>query len=126
MNKAILLGNLGKDPDLTTTQSGKMVAKFSLGVADGYGDKKSTSWHNIVCWEKVAESVGNNLLKGSNVLVEGKITNRSYDGKDGQKKYITEIVANHVEFLTPKRQHDANDPASQFGQDVAPDDEITF
>lgn len=122
MNKCFLIGNLGKDVDLTTTQSGKLVAKFSLGVAEGYGDKKSTSWHNIVCWEKVAESAGNNLAKGSKVLVEGKITNRSYDGKDGQKKYITEIIANHIEFLTPKRQ---NDPASQFGQDV-PEDEPPF
>ena len=125
MNKVFLLGNLGKDPDLLTTQSGKLVAKFSLGVADGYGDKKVTYWHNIVCWEKLAESVGNNLFKGSKVLVEGKITNRSYDGMDGQKKYITEVVAQHVEFLTPKAQRSANDTASQFGQDV-PDDEIPF
>ena len=57
------------------------------------------------------------------MLVEGKITNRSYDGKDGVKRYITEIVANHVEFLTPKRQ---SDPASQFGQDVTPDEEVPF
>lgn len=126
MNRVFLLGNIGKDPEIRTTQSGKLVAKFSLGVAEGYGDKKTTSWHNIVCWEKVAESVGNSLSKGSKVLVEGKITNRSYDGKDGVKRYITEIVANHVEFLTPKRQADPNDAAAQFGHDVAPDEELPF
>lgn len=125
MNKAFLIGNLGKDPELNTTQSGKLVTKFSIGVADGFGDKKSTSWHNIVCWEKLAETAGNSLSKGSKVLVEGKITNRSYDGKDGVKRYITEIVANHIEFLSPKRSEPANDPASQFGQDV-PDDAPPF
>ena len=129
MNKFIGIGNLGKDPDIRTTPSGKMVTTFSVGIADGYGDKKTTTWMNVVCWEKLAETAGNNLFKGSKVLIEGKIQNRSYDGNDGQKKYITEVVANHIEFLSPKQEQrhpSPPDPASQFGHDVAPDDEIPF
>lgn len=122
MNKFIGIGNLGKDPDIRTTPNGKMVASFSIGIAEGYGERKTTTWLNIVCWEKLAEVVGNNLSKGSKVLVEGKIQTRSYDGNDGQKKYITEIVASNIEFLSAKKQ---SDPASQFGNDV-PEDEIPF
>ena len=124
MNKVFLLGNLGKVPEIRTTQSGKMVTSFSLGVQEGYGDKRTTSWHNIVCWEKLAESAGNYLDKGSKVLVEGKLQTRSYEGKDGQKRYVTEIIASHLEFLSKKAQpaDTASDPASQFGQDVAPEE----
>ena len=123
MNRVFLLGNLGKDPEIRTTQSGKMVTSFSLGVQEGFGDRRTTSWHNIVCWEKLAESAGNYLDKGSKVLVEGKITSRSYEGKDGQKRYVTEIIASHLEFLSKKAvQPPADDPASQFGQDVPEDD----
>lgn len=127
MNKWIGIGNLGKDPEVRTTQSGKIVTQFSIGVQDGYGDKKTTTWLNIVAWEKLGETAGNNLFKGSKVLVEGKIQNRSYDGKDGVKRYVTEIIAQHIEFLSPKKQSDPSDVASQFGgHDVNPDDEIPF
>lgn len=127
MNRVILLGNLGKVPEIRTTQSGKMVTSFSLGVQEGYGDKRTTSWHNVVCWEKLAESAGNYLDKGSKVLVEGKLQTRSYEGKDGQKRYVTEIVASHLEFLSKKVQPaDAPADASQFGHDVHPDDCLPF
>lgn len=130
MNRVFFIGNLGKDPDIRTTQAGKMVTQFSLGVADGFGQNKTTTWLTVICWEKLAESAGNNLNKGSKVLVEGRLQIRSFDGKDGQKRYATEIVASHIEYLSPKAQSqqatDNSDPASQFGQDVAPDDEIPF
>ena len=103
-----------------------MVTSFSLGVQEGFGEKRTTSWHNIVCWEKLAESAGNYLDKGSKVLVEGKITSRSYEGKDGQKRYVTEIIASHLEFLSKKAvQPPASDPASQFGKDI-PEDELPY
>jgi len=126
VNKFIGIGNLGKEPEVRTTQTGKMVTQFSIGIQDGYGDNKSTTWLNIVCWEKLAETAGNFPHKGSKVLVEGKVQNRSYEGKDGQKKYITEIVAMHLEFLTPKAQPANQADAGQFGQDVNPDDEVPF
>ena len=128
MNKVFLLGNLSKVPEIRTTQSGKMVTSFSLGVQEGYGDKRTTSWHNVVCWEKIAESSGNYLDKGSKVLVDGKINSRNYEGKEGQKRYVTEIIASHLEFLSKKAVQPTDTPAdaSQFGQDVAPDDEIPF
>ena len=125
MNKVFLLGNLGKDPEIRTTQSGKMVTSFSLGVQEGFGDRKTTSWHNIVCWEKLAESAGNYLDKGSKVLVEGKIISRSYEGKDGQKRYVTEIVASHLEFLSKKAVQPPAADASQFGKDI-PEDELPY
>lgn len=102
MNKVILIGRLGKDPELTNTTSGKTVAKFSVATTHGYGEGQKTEWHNAVAWEKLADLVGEYLSKGSKVAVEGRIQTRSYEAKDGTKKYVTEIVATSVEFLDPK------------------------
>lgn len=101
MNLVTLVGRLGKDPELKTTTSDKAVANFSVATSE-YGG--GTEWHNIVVWGKPAENCASYLKKGSMVGISGRITTRSYEDKEGNKKYITEIVANNVEFLSPKSE----------------------
>jgi len=133
MNKVFLLGRLVRDPEIRITQAGKMVTTFTLAV-DRYGDKNATAdFISIVTWEKLAENCGNNLLKGQRALVEGRLRIRSFDGKDGQKHWVTEIVAQAVEFLdrrprvAERGSRAPEDAATVFnGQDVTPDDEIPF
>jgi single-strand DNA-binding protein len=105
VNKVILVGNLGKDPEVKFTPTGTPVAKFSLATNESYKDKNGqwqerTEWHNIVAWQRAAEIVGEYLKKGSKVYVEGRIRTDSWDDKEtGQKKYRTEIVANELVLL---------------------------
>lgn len=104
VNKAILIGNLGKDPELRYTPGQQAVATFSLATTERFNDKSGqrqdrTEWHNIVAWGKLAELAHNYLKKGRSVYVEGRITNRSWDDKDGNKRYRTEIVATSIQFL---------------------------
>ena len=104
LNKAILIGNLGRDPELRYVASGNPVANFTLATSENYKDKSGakqtrTVWHNIVVWGKLAEVCNQYLKKGSQVYLEGRIDNRSYDDKDGNKRYMTEIVAQRVRFL---------------------------
>jgi single-strand DNA-binding protein len=104
VNKVILVGNLGKDPEVRFTPSGRAVAKFSIATTESWMDQESgrqerTEWHNIVVWGKQAESCGQYLAKGRQVFVEGAIRSRSYDDKEGNKRYITEIIAQRVQFL---------------------------
>ena len=112
INKIVLTGNLTKDPDVKYTQAGKAVAMFSIAVNDGFGDNQKTYYPNIVVWGKTAETVGNNLVKGSKVGVVGKLTTRSYDNSAGQKVYVTEVVADMyggIEFLGSKKQSQSNE-----------------
>jgi single-strand DNA-binding protein len=104
VNKVILIGNLGKDPELRYTPSGQPVATFSLATTERRNDKngqrkETTEWHNIVVFGKTAEIVNQYLKKGRSCYLEGKITTRSWDDRDGNKKYKTEIIANTVQFL---------------------------
>lgn len=101
-SKTILLGRLGKDPELRYTASQKAVCSFSLATSERRGGKDETTWHNIVCWEKTAENVAKHLAKGSQALVEGRIQIREYDGKDGSKQRAFEIVASSVTFVGSK------------------------
>jgi single-strand DNA-binding protein len=105
VNKVFLLGNVGKDPEIRTTAGGMNIATFSLATAertkgqDGQWTDK-TEWHNIVCFQRTAEIVRDYVKKGSQVFVEGRITNRSWDDKEsGQKKYRTEILVNELTLL---------------------------
>ena len=104
INKAILIGNLGSDPEVRTTTSGKQVASFSLATSERYKDrttgeaKSITEWHNIVLWSNLAEIAGKFLKKGSKVYIEGRIKTRSYDS-NGTKKYITEIIGDNLTML---------------------------
>ena len=110
MNIVILSGNVGKDPIIKTTQTGKKVANFSLATTYGSGDKATTDWHNIVVWEKQAEFVEKHIKKGTKVIVNGRISNRDYTDADGVKKYITEIVCNDVEFAGNKQASYGEEP----------------
>ena len=98
INKQILVGNLGEDPDVKFTPAGKAVANFSVATSFGSGDAKKTTWHRVVAWEKTAEACGKYLKKGSKVYVEGRTDHRQYE-KDGATRYVTEVVANEVKFL---------------------------
>jgi single-strand DNA-binding protein len=104
LNKVMLIGNLGKDPELRFTPSGRAVAKFSLATSEQWttpeGQRQDrTEWHNIVVWGKQAETCGQYLSKGRQVYIEGSIRSRQYDDKEGQKRWITEVVAQRVQFL---------------------------
>lgn len=104
LNKVMLIGNLGKDPEVRFTPSGQAIAKFPVATSEKWRDQQGqmqerTEWHNVVVWGKQAESCGQYLAKGRQVFVEGRIQTRNYDDKDGNKKYITEIVALNVRFL---------------------------
>ena len=129
MNKVILVGRLAQDPEVRYTQSGKAVASFNLAV-NRYGQKDSADFIPIVAWEKLAEVIGNNLKKGSQVLVEGRMQVRSYETQDGQKRRVTEVIVQNVEFLGSKKSD--NDGSSSdvvpesFGSEVFPEEQIPF
>ena len=104
VNKAILLGNLGKDPEIRRLDDGRAVANFSIATSESYKNKAgervtNTEWHNIVLWSPLAEIAENYLKKGSQVYIEAKISNRSYEDKDGVKKYISEVVGRDITLL---------------------------
>lgn len=101
MNSVQILGNLGRDPIIRATKTGRSVASFSVAVSRTYttpqGEQRElTDWINVVAWGPLAEAVGNQLKKGSRVFVEGRISSRSYDAQDGTKRYVTEVVANFI------------------------------
>ncbi len=103
-NKVTLIGNLGKDPETKTTETGKKVTHFTLATNDGYkgadGQRvKETTWHNVVAWNGLGEVAAKYLKKGNEVAVEGRIVYRSYEDKKGTTKYITEIVLNDLQLL---------------------------
>jgi single-strand DNA-binding protein len=107
LNKVMLIGRLGKDPEVRTFEGGATKASFSIATSETYKDKsgqrvENTQWHNVVCWRGLAEIADKYLKKGMNVYVEGKITSRSYDDKDGNKRYITEVVADNFVMLDKK------------------------
>ena len=104
VNKAILLGNLGKDPEIRRLDDGRAVANFSIATSESYKNKAgervtNTEWHNIVLWSPLAEIPENYLKKGNQVYIECKISNRSYEDKDGVKKYISEVVGRDITLL---------------------------
>ena len=100
VNKVILVGNLGKDPELRYTKSGKAVAKFTLATSErGRDGNDRTEWHNIVAWDKLAELVGRLVGKGNKVYVEGRLQTREWEDKTGNRRWTTEIVAREMVFL---------------------------
>lgn len=103
-NRVTLIGNLGQDPEIKTTESGKKVTHFTIATSDGFknveGQKVSeTIWHNIVAWNGLAERAGKYLKKGKEVALEGRLTYRTYDDKNGVTKYFTEIVLTELLLL---------------------------
>ena len=121
MNKCILIGNLTKDPELSTTTNGVAVCRFSIAVSRRYsnaGGERETDFLNIIVWRSLGENCHKFLKKGSKVGIVGNIQSRSYDATDGSKRYVTEIVAEEVEFLSTK-QADGEDIKPAGDSEVA-------
>ncbi len=135
VNKAILIGRLGRDPEMRYTGGGTPVCNFSLATDESYTDKsgerqKKTEWHNIVGWGKLAEQCSNLLSKGKLAYVEGRLQTREWNDRDGNKRRTTEIVINRMRVLTPR-----GDPALDIEAGIAPpghagpeitDDDVPF
>jgi single-strand DNA-binding protein len=107
VNKVIVLGNLGRDPELRYTQSGQAVANFSLATTERFstkdGDRQErTEWHNIVTWGRTAENCAQYLSKGSSAYIEGRLQTREWEDKEGNKRRTTEVVAQTVQFLNTR------------------------
>jgi single-strand DNA-binding protein len=107
-NKVQLIGNLGNNPEIRTTEGGKKIARFSVATNEVYRNAKGekiteTQWHNLIAWGKVADIAEQFLSKGSEVAIEGKLINRNYTDKDGNKKYVTEVQVNEVLMLGDKK-----------------------
>ncbi len=138
VNKVILIGNLGKDPEVRFTPNGRALAKFPVATSEKWVDQEGnrqerTEWHNVVVWGKQAETCGQYLAKGRQVFIEGSIRSRQYDDKDGNKRYITEIVARDVRFLGGGGGRPAQDTGVSVppGEDAGPpaaaeEDDIPF
>ena len=140
VNKVILVGNLGRDPEVRTTPSGQPVASFSLATNRRWRDREGnrqeqTEWHNIVCWGRQAEIAGQYLTKGKQIYVEGRLQTRSWDDKQsGEKRYRTEIVCDNFQMLGTRGDMGSSDAYSSRGAaaasqvaDAGPeDDDIPF
>ncbi len=133
VNKVLLIGNLGKDPEVRSLESGAKVASFSLATTESYKNKDGqkvdqTEWHNIVMWRGLAEVAEKYLKKGSQIYLEGKIRSRSWDDKEGNKRYTTEIIADTFTMLGSKRDESSQSAADLETPPVAPgqDDDLPF
>jgi single-strand DNA-binding protein len=126
VNKVILIGNLGKDPEVKYTPQGTAVAKITLATNESFKDKSGqwqerTEWHNVVLWQRLAEIAGEYLKKGNKVYIEGRLQTRSWDDKQtNQKKYMTEVVGNTMVLLTG-RGESGGEGFSNRSQNAAPD-----
>jgi len=120
INKVILIGNLGKDPEVRTTSGGTSVASFSIATTEKFKDRsgqrqEKTEWHNIIVWDKLADLAGKYLKKGSTIYLEGKLSTSSWEDKNGGgKKYKTEIVGNVMQFLGGKPENGQQSQPQQF------------
>ncbi len=142
VNKVIIVGRLGADPELKTIGSGQNVARFNVATSENWVDKEGqkqerTEWHRIVVWGRLAEICGKHLSKGRQVYAEGRLQTRSWEDQQGQKRYSTEVVANTVQFLGSVQERSESQASSagsqEFGfQDFGPEpafdtsDEIPF
>ncbi len=151
LNKVILVGNLGKDPEVRSIPNGAKVANFSIATTERYTDKQGqkvdkTEWHRIVMWRGLAEVAERYLKKGSMICIEGKLTTRSWEDQNGQKRYTTEILADNMQMLGGRNQqseggssmggYDNNQqPAQSFSPSMqsssesmppAPEDDLPF
>ena len=139
VNKVVLIGNAGKDPEVRYLDNDTAVASFSLATSESYKDKSGewqtkTEWHNIVAWRNTAKYVENKVKKGMQIYVEGKITTRSWDDKDGNKRYTTEIIANTIRLLGKREDNGDSTATPAPNTKVAdapviqdtPDDDLPF
>ncbi|MCY4388842.1 MAG: single-stranded DNA-binding protein [Desulfurellaceae bacterium] len=142
VNKAIIVGNLGRDPEVRYTQSGQAMTRFTVATTDTWTDRDNgrqerTEWHNIVVWGKQAETCGQYLSKGRQVYIEGRIQTRKFEDREGKERYFTEINAQQVTFLGGRdggsaRSGQSFDDGPSGGFDdagagsVPPDDDVPF
>ncbi|MDX1645335.1 MAG: single-stranded DNA-binding protein [Thermoanaerobaculia bacterium] len=136
VNKVILIGNLGRDPEVRSTPSGQSVANFTLATSRRWRDRdgnqqEQTEWHRIVCWGRQAEIAGQYLTKGRQIYVEGRLQTRSWDDKQtGEKKYMTEVICDNFQMLGRRDDYDSSSTYDQTAGDSAPsepvDDDIPF
>ena len=121
MNKVFLIGNLTRDPELSTTNSGISVCRISIAVSRRFANadgSRETDFFNVVAWRAIAENCAKYLKKGSKIAVMGSIQNRSYEGNDGTKRYTTDITAEEIEFLSTKGDETASDSAMHSEPDT--------
>jgi single-strand DNA-binding protein len=134
INKVIFVGNLGKDPEIRSLDNGVKVASFSLATSESYKNKEGqrveqTEWHNIVMWRGLAEVAEKYLKKGSQIYLEGKIRTRSWDDKEGNKRYTTEIIADTFTMLGAKREEAprvVSEPETPSPAAPGPEDDLPF
>ncbi len=121
INKVTLIGNLGRDPEIRRLENGAAVAKFSVATNENYKDKAGewqtvTEWHEIIAWRNLAERAERDLKKGKLVFIEGKLTHRKYQDKDGNDRYVTEVVANLIRLLEKRENsgsYNTNFPSAE-------------
>ncbi len=139
VNKAIVLGHLGRDPEMRYTQDGKAIANFSLATSESFKDKdgnkkENTEWHRVVLFGRIAEIAGEYLRKGSMAYVEGRLQTRKWTDKEGQERYTTEIIGDRLQLIGGKKEEGGSEhapaPASRGGNTPPPvedfDDDIPF
>lgn len=122
LNKVILIGNLGRDPEVRYTKSGSAVANFSVATTDTWKDRdgnrqERTEWHNIVAWAKLADFAQNYLRKGKSVFIEGRLQTRDWTDDQNVKHYKTEIVANNIQFVGRKEDGPGDSQGASYGRD---------
>ncbi len=129
VNKVILVGNLGKDPEVRSLENGAMVANFSMATSETYKDRTSgerksiTEWHNVVVWRGLAEIAEKYLKKGSQIYIEGKLRSRQWQDKDGQNRYTTEIVADTMQMVG-KRDDNASNESTPSSPEIENNNEV--
>ena len=131
LNKVMLIGNLGKDPELRYTASGQAVAGFSLATSEKFKNKSGeweerTEWHNITLWGKLAEIAGEYLSKGKTVYIEGRLQTRKWQDKSGNDRYTTDIVGDKMQMLSPKGEKRGSDAPGAGGGSVNYDEPPPF
>lgn len=137
VNKVILIGNLGADPELRYTASGTAIAKFSLATTESWSNKEGgredrTEWHRVVAWGRLAEICGEYLSKGRSVYIEGKLRTRAWEDREGNKRYTTEIVAQTMQMLGPGGEKVPTErelgaaPKDRTDEGVFPEEDIPF
>ncbi len=131
LNKVMLIGNLGKDPEVKYLENNVALAKFPLATSESYKDKSGnqvsqTEWHNIVLWRGLAEVAEKYLKKGQKVYIEGRIKTRSWEDDSNNKKYITEIMGDSMIMLDRKGDNDDNTSSGDMGDSQAQEDDLPF
>ncbi|HOW16744.1 MAG TPA: single-stranded DNA-binding protein [bacterium] len=127
VNKVIIIGRLGQDPEVRYTPNGQAVANFTVATSENWTDKTSgnkqerTEWHRIVVWGRLAELCKDYLKKGRQVYIDGRLQTRNWDDRDGKKRYITEIVANTIQFLGSSSERSDSDTTTETGVEYVND-----